>query len=398
MRLINVHTFKQVDRFKDNRIPPYAILSHRWGENEISYQDFLKPIKYFLNAMKYFLNSTKDFLYSTKDTLNTGFAKVAHACAQAKKTGLDWIWIDTCCIDKTSSAELSTSINSMFRWYRDAQVCFAYLDDVDALNKDMVEDQILKSRWFTRGWTLQEMLASRNMQFFDANWAPLGSRSQLSAVISRATRISPEHLEDFSSASVAQKMSWMADRVTTEEEDMAYCMLGIFDLNMYPMYGEGKKAFIRLQEMIISSIPDESVFAWRSDKIGSSGLLAPWPECFRDSGAVVLQPGEIRTREAYQMTAQGLRFPVPITEYARDIELSLQCWRMKGKELRAIVICLSYTGGYWKRIECNFWGATTYINLELSTTARSWHPNTGPTRQIYIPQRDVVTHRLIDGL
>ena len=255
MRLINVHTFKQADQFEDNRIPPYAILSHRWGKAEVSYQDFFK---------------------TTKDTFNTGFGKIADACAQARKIGLDWIWIDTCCIDRTSSHELSTSINSIFRWYRDAQICFAYLGDVNTVKtEDKVEDQILNSEWFTRGWTLQEMLASRDMEFFDANWASLGSRSQLSAVISRATRISPGHLEDFCVASVAQKMSWMADRVTTEEEDTAYCMLGIFDLNVDLRYGEGKKAFMRLQEMIISSIPDESVFAWRSDKMKSSGLLVP---------------------------------------------------------------------------------------------------------------------------
>ena len=383
MRLINVHTFKQADRFKDNRTPAYAILSHRWRENEISYQDFL--------------NTTKDALY-------IGFAKVAHACAQAKQTGLDWIWIDTCCIDKTSSTELSMSINSMFRWYRDAQVCFAYLDDVNPLNRDKVEDKledhILKSKWFTRGWTLQEMLASRDMQFFDANWVPLGSRSQLSTVISRATKISPEHLEDFRGASVAQKMSWMADRVTTEAEDMAYCMLGIFDLNMDLRYGEGKKAFIRLQEMIISSIPDESVFAWRSDKIESSGLLAPWPDCFRDSGDIVLRPDmNSKPREAYQMTAQGLRFPAPFAWILRPnekriISLSLKCWRMQKRKLRAVVIFVSNARGYWKRIRCNELGGRRGVKIETKGRFIGAVP---PTQQIYIPQRDVVTHRLIDG-
>ncbi len=380
MRLINVHTFKQADRFKDNRTPPYAILSHRWTENEISYQEFLNI---------------------TKDALNTGFAKVANACAQAKQTGLDWIWIDTCCIDKTNSTELTMSINSMFRWYRDAKVCFAYLDDVDPINKDKVEDQILKSKWFTRGWTLQEMLASRDMQFFDANWAPLGSRSQLSAVISRATRISPEHLEDFRVASVAQKMSWMANRVTTEEEDTAYCMLGIFDLNMALIYGEGKKAFIRLQEMIISSIPDESIFAWRSDKIESSGLLAPWPDCFRDSGDIVLRPGkDSKVREAYQMTNQGLRFPAPIVwrwraNEERNISLSLKCWRMQKQKLRAVVIFVSSAGGYWKRIRCNELGGAKRVKIE---TKQRFIRGIQPTQQIYIPQGDVVPHRLIDGL
>ena len=377
MRLINVHTFKQADRFEDNRTPPYAILSHRWTENEISYQEFLNI---------------------TKDALNTGFAKVANACAQAKQTGLDWIWIETCCIDKTSSAELSMSINSMFRWYRDAKVCFAYLDDVDPTNKDNVEDQILKSKWFTRGWTLQEMLASRDMQFFDANWEPLGLRSQLSAVISRATRISPEHLEDFRDASVAQKMSWMAGRATTVEEDMAYCMLGIFDLYMDLRYGEGMKAFIRLQEMIISSSPDESIFAWRSDKLESSGLLAAWPDCFRDSGDIVLRPDkDSRPREPYQMTAQGLRFPTPL--YWRtpphskgNMKLSLKCWRMQQGKLRAVVIFLSHAGGYWQRIKCNELGGARRVKLV------SGYPGGHTPRQIYIPQRDIVTHRLTDGL
>lgn len=374
MRLINVHTFKQADRFKDNRIPPYAILSHRWGESEISYQDFLN---------------------ATEDTLNTGFAKVAHACDQAKKTGLDWIWIDTCCIDKTSSTELSKSINSMFRWYRDAQVCFAHLEDVNPLSNDKEEDQILNSEWFTRGWTLQEMLASRNMQFFDVNWAPLGSRSQLSADISRVTRISPEHLEDFRGASVAQKMSWMADRVTFEEEDMAYCMLGIFDLNMDLRYGEGKKAFIRLQEMIISSIPDESVFAWKSDKMKSSCLLAPSPDCFRNSGNIVLRPGEnSKPREPYQMTAQGLRFTAPMTERKSFSTLTLNCWRMQEKKWMAGKLILNNTGGYWKRVRCNRMGWRRSVGK--CAKANRCTSRTPPTQQIYIPQRDVVTHRLID--
>ena len=384
MRLINVKTFKQADRFENNLIPPYAILSHRWGDNELSY---------------------KDFLNTTEDTINQDFAKVARACSQAKQTGLDWMWIDTCCIDKTSSTELSMSINSMFRWYRDAQVCFAYLDDVNPPNKGKVDDQMRKSKWFTRGWTLQEMLASRDMQFFDANWAPLGSRSQLSAVISSVTRISPKHLEDFRGASVAQKMSWMADRVTTEEEDTAYCMLGIFDLNMDLRYGEGRKAFMRLQEMIISSIPDESIFAWTTDKVKYSGLLAPWPDCFRDSGDIVLRPENFKPREPYQMTVQGLRFPAPITEDEGYFGLSLQCWRMQNNEWMAVVVSLSSKGGYWKRYKCNELGGKRSVELETSSAYRFWNviccglSNTPRTLEIYIPQRHVFkSERLAGGV
>ena len=376
MRLLNVRTFEQADQFQNNRKPPYAILSHRWGENELSYQDFLN---------------------TSKTALRTGSSKIAHACAQARQAGLDWIWIDTCCIDRTSSTELSRSINSMFKWYQDAQVCFAYLEGVDSqkkvITKVEVEDQILKSEWFRRGWTLQEMLASSEMEFFDANWAPLGSRSQLAPVISRATRISLGHLKDFRSASVAQKMSWMADRVTAEEEDTAYCMLGIFDLNMDLRYGEGKKAFPRLQEMIISSIPDESVFAWTSNTMESCGLLAPWPDCFRDSGDIVLQPKKCpEPRGPYQMTSQGLMFPAPITYVVKrnerkDIKLSLKCWMMRQQKWRAVVLFLSNAEGYWKRVRCSELGGARKVKLYTKGRFMRGIPW---TQNIYIPQKNIV--------
>ena len=223
MRLIDVNTFKQQEQFGHNQTPPYAILSHRWGKHEVSYQNFTDTPK----------DDFHDELLRETIDKNAGASKIAHACAQARKAGLEWIWIDTCCIDKTNSTELSRSINSMFKWYEGAQICFAHLADVDAKNtsEGEVAGAIQNSKWFKRGWTLQEMLASR---------------SELTPLISRATRISPEHLRDFRRTNIAQKMSWMADRTTTEEEDMAYCMLEIFDPNMDLRYGEGKKAFVRL--------------------------------------------------------------------------------------------------------------------------------------------------------
>ena len=374
MRLINVHTYEQTDRFKDNRTPPYAILSHRWTDSEISYQDF----------------TSTDFLSTT---LDAGPSKIIGACTLAKEKLLDWIWIDTCCIDKTSGPELSRSINSMFQWYQDAQVCFVYLADVNSQNKDIpeVQDQILKSEWFTRGWTLQEMLASSEINFRDVNWKPLGTRSQLTRIISRATKIVPEYLEDFRSASIAQKMSWMADRVTTEDEDTAYCMLGIFDINMDLRYGEGKKAFRRLQEMIISGSPDETIFAWRSDKIKSSGLLAPWPDCFRGSGNIFLlpdkKPSPLTTRGAYQMTNQGLRFPIPaqnrsMTE-VREFKLTLKCWFPQQGKWMAVVIFLSSIGGYWKRIRCNDLGKAMKVQVCIANL----FSNRPITEDLYIPQR-----------
>lgn len=397
MRLINTRTFEQKDRFKDNGTPPYAILSHRWGEHELTYQDFLNTSKAAFNSPPTNLGTDK----------NSGASKIAHACAQAKQAGLEWIWIDTCCIDKSSSAELTKSINSMFRWYQEAQICFAHLADVNRQDntkkKADVDNEILDSEWFERGWTLQEMLAPREMQFFDANWGPIGSRSELTPLISKAARISPEHLKDFRRASVAQKMSWMAGRVTSEEEDTAYCMLGIFDLNMDLRYGEGRKAFGRLQEMIISSSSDESIFAWRSKKFESSGLLAPWPDCFRHSGDIILQPDKIsHARASYRMTSQGLQFPAPImlvknieykgpeyflTGMSKNIDLSIQCWMMEQGELKAVVLFLNKSGGYWKRVRCGELGTARRVKM------KSWTQFGSPalTLDIYIPQREVLT-------
>ena len=276
--------------------------SHRWGEHEVSYQAFTETVQRHLNESRSRPNVAK----------NTGFSKIAGACIQARHAGLEWLWVDTCCIDKFNNTELSRSINSMFKWYENAQVCFVHLADVHA-DQAGVADAIHNSEWFRRGWTLQEMLASRSLQFFDAKWQPLGSGTALTPVISRAARISETHLNDFRGASIAQKMSWMANRVTTEEEDVAYCMLGLFDLHMDLLYGEGKKAFLRLEELIITKSSDESIFAWRSPSFESSGLLAPWPDCFRDSGDVVLRPDKISSGRAdYQMTGQGLRFPAPM--------------------------------------------------------------------------------------
>ena len=393
MRLIDVNTFAQQDRFVDGKTPPYAILSHVWGKDEVSYQN-LKDIRE---------DGFNDRLLREAIDKNAGNSKIAHACAQARKAGLGWIWIDTCCIDKTNSTELSRSINSMFTWYEGAQICFAHLADVDFNNTSNAEvaSAIQKSKWFKRGWTLQEMLASRSMLFFDGNWEPLGSRSELTPLISRASKISAEHLTDFRRASIAQKMSWMADRITTEEEDMAYCMLGIFDINMDLRYGEGKKAFVRLQEMIIGSSSDESIFAWRSERFESSGLLAPWPDCFRYSGDVVLRPDKISyARGDYQMTGQGLRFPAPLYlvwdvinptpshflgAKNKVVEMAIQCWTMEQGKLVAIVLFLDRVGGYWKRVRCGKWGSAKKVRME------HWaQPGGARSLDIYIPQREVV--------
>lgn len=258
MRLINTSSLEFQDFTGDN-IPYYGILSHTWGEEEVLYHQWsIFPPKHL-----------------------KGFNKIDACCTEAKKYGLHWVWVDTCCIDKSSSAELSEAINSMYEWYKEAVICYVYLCDVkkapDRDFKSTDEDwedveyaAFHTSRWFTRGWTLQELLAPQQLRFYDEDWTYIGSKDSMLTLLSRITRIETEHLNSAREASVAQKMSWASNRSTTRQEDIAYCMLGLFDVNMPLLYGEGKKAFIRLQHQIIQSCPDESIFAWKSEEVCDS--------------------------------------------------------------------------------------------------------------------------------
>jgi hypothetical protein len=171
-------------------------------------------------------------------------------------------WIDTCCIDKTSSAELSEAINSMYRWYQKSQVCYAYLVDVPDATTDHSRPESLfqQSKWFTRGWTLQELLAPTFVEFYDQNWIEIGTKSSMRALVQKITNIST--LVDIDKACVAEKLSWASTRVTTRIEDLAYCLMGLFDINMPLLYGEGHNAFLRLQLEIWNRTNDESIFAW----------------------------------------------------------------------------------------------------------------------------------------
>ena len=215
---------------------PYAILSHRWEEEEVSFQDMQNPI-----------------LASKKK----GFTKIRNACEKGLKHEFTHIWIDTCCINKDSSAELSEAINCMYRWYEASVICFAFLSDVNTTAR--MESSI----WFTRGWTLQELIAPREVVFFDHEWNSLGSKEYLYEDLSRWTSIDRDILrgQPLSRYSVAQRMSWASKRVTTRLEDQAYYLLGIFGVNMPMLYGEREKAFLRLQEEIIKQSDDHTIFA-----------------------------------------------------------------------------------------------------------------------------------------
>ena len=293
MRLLDTSTLELHEYFDDN-IPKYAILSHTWGEEEVSFHDLQNKKPEHLDGSK-------------------GYMKIKACCALAASEGYKYVWIDTCCIDKTSSAELSEAINSMYRWYRDAGICYAFLVDVWIGKENKYSSRVIQefceSRWFTRGWTLQELLAPQTMCFFDKDWRRLGDKVTLEREMSSITGIQRSHIVKHTSASAAQKMSWASGRKTTRVEDMAYSLMGIFDVNMPLLYGEGRHAFIRLQHEIVKISDDESIFAWKDDRLLESGMFAQSPKAFAKSRDLVqindLHPLYVN-RAPYAVTNRGL--------------------------------------------------------------------------------------------
>ena len=293
MRLINIKAFldreeamrwgRRVSRrckvleFRDDKTTEYAILSHRWVEDtEVDYEEMVGLAK-------------MDAEERDEIRQRPGYWKIWDACQQAKKDGYEWIWVDTCCIDKRSSAELSEAINSMYWWYENSRVCYAYLHDVPDPSFPTQSDERRYPNfngwpeWFSRGWTLQEMIASNDVRFFNKDWHPIGDKAGLAETLEVVTRV-PKHILTRGLAGnrpcVAQIMSWAANRTTTRVEDRAYSLMGLLDVNMPMLYGEGKKAFQRLQLEIIRSSNDHSIFVWGGRVESTGSVLADDPKCF----------------------------------------------------------------------------------------------------------------------
>lgn len=298
--------------------------------------------------------------------------KLLQTIAQARRDGKDYVWVDTCCIDKDSSTELQDAINSMFVWYGGAAVCHAYLDDVpDDVDVFAVDSKFCKSEWFQRGWTLQELIAPHDLIFFSQNWIPLGDKVQLQQPIEAVTRIDADILTGampVETASVAKRMSWAARRKTTRIEDQAYCLIGLFDVSMPMLYGECRKAFLRLQEEIMKQSDDHSLFAWvdnspkaKSDPEKLHGLLADSPASFDFPEANSIVPYSSWERESpYGMTNRGLdielhRMPLD-ADGTRHIA-ALHCPSPSGKgEFLAVILKKLNPGtddDKFARVECH---------------------------------------------
>ncbi|PNY24668.1 Uncharacterized protein TCAP_05390 [Tolypocladium capitatum] len=287
MRLLNT-TSLQLEVFL-GEMPDYAILSHRWEDEEVTFEDMASTGN--AKQMK-------------------GFAKIESSACRARKDGYEYIWIDTCCIDKSSSAELSEAINSMFHWYRSSERCLVYLADVSSLS------ELHESRWFKRGWTLQELIAPRDVHFLSKDWEFLGDKLTLRDQLQSITAIARDVLlgADLSTIPACSKMSWASKRATTRPEDVAYCLMGLFNVNMPLLYGEGaEKAFRRLQEEFIRQSDDESIFAWTADPDEVDGkpywgLLATSPAYFRRSGGYTIPRFKAyRQGRPTEITNNGLR-------------------------------------------------------------------------------------------
>lgn len=302
MRLIDTRSL-QLKTFVGSSIPRYAILSHTWAADtdEITFQD--------MSA----INEG-----SKAKTERYGYRKISEACEKARSDGIDYCWVDTCCIDKTSSSELSEAINSMYKWYRDADICYVLLSDYNDQDKNFLLGSE-KCRWFTRGWCLQELVAPRRIMFCDRGWNSLGSRDELAPFISKITLIDIDVLNgqtSMESLPIAQRLSWAAERVTTREEDIAYCLLGIFDIQMPILYGEGTKAFIRLQEEIMKRSNDLSLFATeppsKHRKLQGEpsyiDLLATSPQDFAHCSSLRSRRKNWVQNSAYALTNKGLHF------------------------------------------------------------------------------------------
>jgi hypothetical protein len=311
MRLLHTTTL-ELHNFIGDKVPLYAILSHTWGDGEVSFQDMQRG----------------------EEKTKLGYHKVVNCCKAGALDGFEYVWIDTCCIDQTSSSELSEAINSMFRWYQDAAVCYVILSDVPRADDPQAAGSAFRrSRWFTRGWTLQELIAPKSLIFFSEEWVDIGTKWSLRNLVSEITNIDIRLFEGggVDDYSVAQRMSWASSRQTTRPEDMAYCLMGLFGINMPMLYGEGEKAFVRLQEEIIRSTDDQTIFAWMGFTTDLNGsLLALSPRAFAKSGRIVRIP------------ANGESSRIEINN--GRIEVQLRMMNMNNKQCVAFLDC-KYMGG-----------------------------------------------------
>ena len=400
---VGIETIVVPDDF-DTEDTPYAIVSHRCTTSDVTFSDFRqhRPV-----IERMITSKRQDNNYEINYDDHPGQSKVAMACVLALQDGVNYVWMDGPCIDKAGEDpnEFLREIASMYRYYRDATHCYALLNDVDCPADCPVETRVTDradvetpvranarlssfkdSVWFTRGWTLQELLASGSIKFYDHHWNFIGNKQRMISSIAAATGIHQQYLNaqaqhNIRIACTAVKLSWAANRNTRYSEDMAYCLLGLFGLTLPVTPEEREVGFMRLQQLIVDHRPyDESIFAWYVDpnelRLSSYGLLAPWVSCFRKSGNVTINPGDrslIITREDpvclnrgagvdfnipmdYPNVNQGTNRNTNTLAKMQAYNLGLNCW-LRGHESKDKVLTIRlYRRGKglpWRRQNVN---------------------------------------------
>ena len=360
--------FRRDSGHQDLRGLQYAILSHCWQEDEVDFEA--------VNTL-------------TRDTLQNhpSGTKVIRSCREARRQGLKWLWIDSCCIDEV---ERSKAINSMYRWYQCSKVCFTYLHDVADAFPQKVDDETKWPRWLFRGWTLQELIAPAKLIFFNQKWDEIGDRASLATTLNNITRLpkillqhndpGPVKRELADTFSVAQIMSWAADRETTEPEDRAYSLVGLFGVSLDVMYGEGASdASQRLQEVLIKEYGDQSIFSWSTPpKTGS--VLAESPADFGDCADVIKwDPHSLSQRSHGSTVCQGsVKIMLRVTRCLGSSHIfraELACCHRGNTQ--SITITLAESNEVYHRIiqSENFCFSRETEEREISLWCRPVHPS-----------------------
>ncbi|EUC33050.1 hypothetical protein COCCADRAFT_37078 [Bipolaris zeicola 26-R-13] len=411
MRLIDTRTL-ELGWFNDNEIPAYAILSHTWGSDEVSHQEYVwinrarklsassLPASLSQNeqhaqtslmlALEMMIRGNSGALSGTMSESDlmkrVGYSKIINAAEQARGQGCNYLWVDTCCIDKTSSAELQEAINSMYRWYRDAEVCIVYLSDIAKNHGDfrtaseIARCAFANSRWTQRGWTLQELIAPVVCRFYLQDWTLMGEKVEFLKELSDVTNIPVHILEDsrsLSEVSVAERMSWAAHRQSTRIEDVAYSLLGIFDIHMPLLYGEGEKAFIRLQEEVLKTTDDYSLFSWRANESRQStyrGLLARSPAEFQHCHSIERE--SVMSTFPIASTPIGLCVQLEFLPDAKDKSRVLAMIRSSNSMSQRLAIALKYLDG-----------GMQYARVDAGTLTAIDDWPTGQLKTIYVRQK-----------
>lgn len=340
MRLLHTSSLR-VEDFDEPVHRKYAILSHTWGQDEVSFAQMAR--------------------LRHPTTSKAGFKKIKSFCDIARRHGYEHVWVDTCCIDKRNSAELSEAINSMYRYYREADECYIYLIDVQPTS-DRIEllARINNSEWNSRGWTLQELLASNKRRFLACDWSGIADHKDLIETISARTRIDQRVLEDrrlVPTVCLAERMSWVSRRQTRRPEDLAYCLLGIFNISIPILYGEGlDKAFRRLQMEIMQTSFDQTLFAWMGPYVGS-GLLANSPRDFQNTPRLRLWSPTSLT--PYSMTNIGLTIRV------LDVTNKVPEKKSSDGSFLASIHCEGRSDGAWKGLAV-YLQPVSGINIDIT--------------------------------